>query len=122
LNRAGFQSNAQHVKRLFLFVLLVISLASAPGPAFAGAAADCPMAMASGMSGGGIAAHKDMGCCAPACAPNCALACPGAVVPLPGAEIGQVRADGLLSASRPPFGLPSIDPGAVDPPPRTTTS
>ncbi|HYJ53652.1 MAG TPA: hypothetical protein VEW04_10825 [Allosphingosinicella sp.] len=108
--------------RIFLFVLLVVSLASAPGPAFAGAAADCPMAMASGMVGDGMAAHKDMGCCAPACAPDCALACPGAVVPLVGAEVGQVRADGLLSATWPPCALPSIDPGTVDPPPRTTTS
>jgi hypothetical protein len=101
--------------RLILAILLALSLASATGPALAGTAAHCPMAMT------GAGDHQDMGCCTPDCAPDCALVCPGAVVPSAGGVAAEPQ-DRQSAAMRPVEMLPSRGPGAADPPPRTTIS
>lgn len=102
--------------RAFLMALLAISLASATGPATAGNPADCPMAAA------GMADHQDMGCCAPECAPDCAIVCPGAVVPFDSGALPPVPTSRGPTSLRPTDVLPSLGPGATDPPPRTTLS
>lgn len=102
--------------RIFLLVLLAMAVAGATTPALAGAPIDCPMAAA------GMADHEEMGCCTPECAPECAIVCPGAIVPLTSDAVSPLADGRDLAPVRPVDALPSLRPGATDPPPRTTIS
>lgn len=110
---------SKHMRRVFLFLWLALSLAASSGPALASLAPDCPMATS---SISGIASHDNMDCCKPTCAPDCAAVCPGAMIPI--GSVATTPGD----LARQPFKLPpmvglaSIERDAADPPPRTTFS
>lgn len=99
------------VARIFWVILIALSLAGSPGPAFAAPSIGCSMA---GADMGMAPDHDTMDCCTP----DCATPCPAAVLPLgdlavPADDYGAVR------AMRPHMNaLPSVNPAAADPPPR----
>lgn len=98
--------------RLFLLIWLALSLAAAPGPAFAAPAPDC------GMASSDMADHQKMGCCTP----DCALASPAAAVLPSDLAFPAVDPQPRLTAAAPTEALPSVNPAATDPPPRTSFS
>lgn len=97
--------------RFLLTILVALSLIGAPGPALAGPAMGCTMDGASGMDGD----HDKMACCTP----DCAIGCPAGVVPGGGPYVAEdeIVAAPLIEVSA--RALPSVGPGATDPPPRT---
>lgn len=108
------QPSLKDVTRLFLAILLAISMAGASGPAFAAPAADCPMAHMPG----GMGDHGKMGCCPP----ECAVTCPPAMLAAVATDL-QVIEPALLPIAAPAMDLlRSFNPAATDPPPRTGVS
>jgi hypothetical protein len=100
--------------RLFLSILLAISMAVAPTAAFARPAADVPMAnMPSGM-----AHHDKMGCCGP----DCAITAPAAVLAAEAVGLPNVEPCSVPASARATGLMPSFGPAATDPPPRTIIS
>ena len=100
--------------RLFLAILVALSLAAAPGPAFAGPVPDCAMVDA----GSGMGDHEKMACCTP----GCAVICPTAALPTDGFQIPSIDQSSLPAMVPPAAELASADPAAADPPPRSTIS
>lgn len=106
------------MRRLLALIVLTLSLVLASGPAFAVPKADCPMAASHQMP----VDHEKMDCCAATCDPDCAIACPGAVMPLP--ETAATAVDHGRAQLAMPLAavLLSANPTGADPPPRTTFS
>ena len=105
------------VIRFFVILLSSLSLLLSPAAAAAAARESGPAQMECSMPGGdsGMAAdHEKMGCCKPACTAPAAAA----VLPSSGLGEGAFADTGplLLFAGDPM--LPSVSPGALDPPPR----
>ena len=106
------------MRRLIALIWLSLSLAMAPGPAFAVPSPDCPMAASSTSP----ISHEEMDCCAANCAPECAVACPSAMIQL----AGRVATPADLVGGQPTVRLTQVLTSAeltgADPPPRTTFS
>jgi hypothetical protein len=99
------------MRRLILAVLLMLSLAITPTPAFSASSESCSM---SGAEMGMAANHEEMDCCTP----ECAIVCPAAVLDdtkfgSAGVYIQRAPIKGV-----PPAQLHSVNPSAQDPPPR----
>jgi hypothetical protein len=108
---SGMRPRLVGVTRLILSILLAISMAGASGPAFAAPSADCPMAHMSQAMGH----HDKMGCCPP----ECAVTCPAALLAAADVELPSIEPASMPGAMRIASVLPSVDPAAADPPPRS---
>ena len=104
--------------RLIALIWLSMSLAMASGPAFAVPSPDCPMAASSTSP----INHEEMDCCAADCAPECAVACPSAMIQLPGSVVTPADLVGAQPTMRQIQVLTSAESTGADPPPRTTFS
>ena len=97
--------------RLILAILVALSLAASPSPAFTAPSADCSMP---GAAEGMAPDHEEMPCCTS----DCAVSACAAV--LPDGDTGQ--ASGAFKSGPVAAGaagvLPAINPAALDPPPR----
>ena len=104
------------VIRFIVILLSSLSLLLSPAAAAAAAMESGPAQMECSMAGAdsGMADHEKMGCCKPTCT------APGAAAVLPSSGVGQdaiADAGPLLLFAGDPM-LPSVSPGALDPPPR----
>lgn len=97
--------------RFILAILIALSLAGSPGPAFAAPSPACSMP---GAAVGNAVDHDTMDCCTP----DCAVSCPAAVVPAGGLSEPSVALTSDKVSIPVVAGLHSLNPAAVDPPPR----
>lgn len=97
--------------RFILALSIALSLIGSPGPAFAAPSPTCSMP---GAAVGSPVDHDEMGCCTP----DCAVSCPAAVVPADALPEPTVVLTGDATWVPMATGLHSINPAAVDPPPR----
>lgn len=98
--------------RVILALLMAMSLALSPSPAFSVPSGNCSMA---GPAHVMPADHEDMGCCTA----DCRVSCPSALLP----QAGEDRSGGpFKSGPVAPAAagiMDSVDPAGSDPPPRT---
>lgn len=96
---------------MILAILIALSLVASPGPAFAAPSPACSMP---GAGTGNPVDHDKMDCCTP----DCAVSCPAAVVPAGNLPGPTAPPTGDLAWAPVATDLHSIDPAALDPPPR----
>lgn len=97
--------------RFLLTVLIGLAMAASPGPALAVPSMACAMGEA---EAGMVVGHEEMRCCTP----DCTASAPAAVLPSGNADEGSAPQVGAPALVRGDLVLPSITPGATDPPPR----
>lgn len=104
-------SSCARFMRLILAILIALSLATSPGPAFSAPSAGCSMP---GAESGMAPDHEEMGCCTA----ECAVQCPSAV--LLGGDVGDAPFAFVAPPleMRPTGALSSVNPSGLDPPPR----
>lgn len=97
--------------KIIIAMLVALSLAAAPGSAFAAPSSGCTMP---GAESGMAMDHEKMGCCTA----ECAIPAPAAVLPVDALEVSKADPVSGPSATLKANSLPSINLAAVDPPPR----
>lgn len=117
VDMVGITRHGDRVIRFVVILLSSLSLLLSPAAAAAGAMESGPAQRECSMVGadpGLTADHEKMGCCKPPCTP------PAAAAVLPSSDLGPgdlADAGPLLLFAGDPM-LPSVSPGALDPPPR----
>lgn len=111
LDRFGLERHLGAVSRIFFALLLALSLFGAPATAFAIPVSDCAMAKS---TPGMVMDHEEMACCTV----DCAIAAPAAVLADPALPTPQPLTSGSVAPELRLHVLPSVNPAAVDPPPR----
>lgn len=115
LDSSNRRSELNPVTRFMLLILLALSLASGSSPAFAGRSGDCRMTGATHQM---PMDHEKMGCCTP----DCAVTCPPAMLPVSDMDMDQPPASATLPVMALAEAFHSLNPAAIDPPPRTSFS